>query len=461
MLNKIYVLDTNVLITNPSSFLAYGKNDTVVIPYKVIEELERHKLDSGDVGFAVKSCSRLLMAVIGDTKQETLKTGIELQNKSTLKVIAARDLKHVETVGALKSGDDHILAVCVGLDKTHPEIAVTLVSNDMLLKIRANSFNIPSESHLGSANVKSLEDLYSGNQETFVGDEMISTYWEEEADSTKNFSVSEKELNLAEKLSPNEFVVLRQHGVKVKRPWSVVRRTGSGVKKHLRFVPEHQLDKLEPLNIEQHMAIDLLMDPKVHLVSLMGQAGTGKTILSIEAGLRQVMRDKRYKVLLILRPVHSVGKDIGYLPGTKEEKLEPWLAPIKDNLRFLLGDENRGNKKDRRGGDKLDYLFDQGIIEMEAMSFIRGRSIPNAFILVDEAQNINQHELKTILTRVGKGTKVVLTGDIEQTDRNDVGTLTNGLAVSIEKFRKYGIAGHVTLKEGVRSELSALAARIL
>jgi PhoH-like ATPase len=452
MTQTIYVLDTNVLITDPTAFLAYGKGDTVVIPYKVIEELEKHKLDPNELGASVKECSRQLVSVIGDKREETLKNGIQLENGSVLKAIPCKELKGIEVVGPIKSGDDHILACAVGLRKENPDAIVRMVSNDMLLKVRANTFGIPVESHLHRSDVKSLDEIYTGYQKVTVDDETISKYWEEN-NHKEAFSISTDELGLADKVSPNEFIVLNPT---TKRPWSMLRAHEG--KRKLRFVHETKLDKIKPLNIEQAMAVDLLMDPKVQLVSLMGPAGTGKTLLALEAALNQVLSGKCYKTLLVLRPIHTVGKDIGYLPGDKKEKLEPWLAPIKDNLRFLMGDQG---KKTKQGDHNLEYLFDQGKIEMEAMAYIRGRSINNAFILVDEAQNINKHELKTILTRVGKGTKVVLTGDVEQTDRNDVGTLTNGLAVSIERFRKYGIAGHVTLTEGVRSELSALAAKIL
>jgi PhoH-like ATPase len=455
-MKKIYVLDTNVLINDPNAFLSFEKNDTVVIPYKVVEELEKHKIAPGDLGASARACSRAFMAVVGNETQSTLKTGLKLENGSLLKVMSSQDFKHHESVGSLKSGDDHILAVATGLHRTEKNAKVVMVSEDMMLKIRANSFGIPVQSY-GEQAQTSLKDLYSGNKHIEVNDGVLSRYWEEEPrpddEEPKLFSLLPKEIT-KEKLVPNEFVVLGHGGNS--KPYPLLRCVDKA--RRLRFVKKRGLEKLKPLNIEQVMAIDLLMDPKVQLVSLMGQAGTGKTILSIEAGLNQVIgQSKNYKSLIILRPVHPVGKDIGYLPGSKEEKLEPWIAPIKDNLRQLMGT----GKKSKRNESSLDHLFERGIIEVEAMAFIRGRSINNAFILVDESQNLNRHELKTILTRVGKGTKVVLTGDIEQTDRADVGTLTNGLTVAIEKFKKHGISGHVTLKVGVRSELSALAAKVL
>jgi PhoH-like ATPase len=191
---------------------------------------------------------------------------------------------------------------------------------------------------------------------------------------------------------------------------------------------------------------------------VVGQAGTGKTLLAIAAGLHQVMERKQYKSLIVCRPIQPLGKDIGYLPGTMEEKMEPWVAPIKDNLRYLLSADG---KKSRRGEETLQMLFDNGTIEVEAMTFIRGRSIANAYIIIDEAQNLNAHELKTIITRVGEGTKIVLTGDIEQIDNMYVDSVSNGLTIAIEKFKSYSISGHVTLTKGERSTLATLAAQIL
>lgn len=451
---NIFVLDTNVLITDPSAFLVFSKNDEVVIPYKVIEELEKHKLDANSVGVAVKECSRKLMAVIEDKTEKTLKDGIELNNGSILKVINSMELNSDSTVGPLVTGDDHILAACVHLSKDENN-KVTLVSNDMLLNIRASSFNIPYKNHFISDQIRSLEDLYSGYQFITVDDEVQSKYWEECEEGSEVFSVTAKELGLTE-LNPNELVILNQNKKKTKKPWAILKTNEDG--KTFGFVRETKLDKLKALNVEQYISVDLLTDSSVQLVSLMGPSGTGKTILAVEAGLKQVLSDKTYKNLLVLRPIQPVGKDIGYLPGEKSEKLEPWIAPIKDNLRFLLGENG---KKTKNGENKLQYYFEQGIIEVEAMAYIRGRSINNAFIIVDEAQNISLHELKTILTRVGKGTKIVLTGDVEQIDRHDVNAITNGLAIAIERFKKYKIAGHVTLKESVRSELAALSAKIL
>ena len=214
---------------------------------------------------------------------------------------------------------------------------------------------------------------------------------------------------------------------------------------------------IEARNKEQTFALDLLMDPKVQVITLIGKAGSGKTLCAIAAGLEQVTEkstkntDPKYKKLVVSRPIQPMGKDIGFLPGTMQEKMTPWLAPIQDNLRFLLGDDKIA----------LELYLDKGIIELEALTYIRGRSISNAFIIIDEAQNLTIHEVKTIITRVGEGTKIVLTGDIEQIDNAYTDETSNGLAYAVEKFKLYDIAGHVTLQKGERSNVATLAASIL
>lgn len=462
--DTIYVLDTNVLINNPRAFLEYEANDVVVIPYKVIEELEKHKLDPGFLGKSIKECSQELMSVIKGADDTTLKSGIELENGSILKSFSCKSLKYIESVGSIKSGDDHILASAVGLSKEHQDCDVKLVSNDMLLKIRANTFGIPCEGTFEHKDTRTLDKIYSGYRALEVDVDVASKFWEEHSNDKLKFSMSPEQIGIKGKLNPNEYVVLKDPKRDInKGPWAILKSVKD--KRKLRIVDEIRFNKIQPLNVEQAIAADMLMDEDIHLASMMGVAGSGKTLLALEAGLEQVLDQKRYEKLVVLRPIHTVGKDIGYLPGDLKEKLEPWLAPIKDNLKFLLSD-NKPKKKSKQGSDKqqmktLDYLFDREIIEIEALAYIRGRSIDNAYIIVDEVQNTNQHELKTILTRVGKNTKIVLTGDVEQSDRSDLCVMTNGLAIAIEKFKKHGIAGHVTLREGVRSELSELAARIL
>jgi len=212
---------------------------------------------------------------------------------------------------------------------------------------------------------------------------------------------------------------------------------------------------LKPRNKEQTFALDLLMDPTVPVVTLIGKAGSGKTLLALAAALQQTFgetaNDRIYNRIVVTKPVEPVGKDIGFLPGTRDEKMLPWLAPIQDNLQFLFGNDKM----------TLDMHIDEGRIEVEAMTYIRGRSICNSFIIIDEAQNMNRHEIKTVLTRVGEGTKIVLTGDIEQIDNIYIDSTNNGLSYLVEKFKDQEIAGHVTLLKGERSKVASVSARIL
>ena len=208
---------------------------------------------------------------------------------------------------------------------------------------------------------------------------------------------------------------------------------------------------VRPRNKEQSFGLDLLMDTDVPIVTLVGKAGCGKTLMAIASGLEQVLEQKKYSRLVVSRPVQPLGKDIGYLPGTLEEKMTPWLAPIEDNLKYLMGNDK----------DVLDMYVDKGLIEIEALTYIRGRSIANAYIVIDEAQNLTSHELKTIITRVGEGTKIILTGDVEQIDNAYIDETSNGLTYAIEKFKAHELSGHITLKKGERSRVATLASKIL
>jgi PhoH-like ATPase len=340
-------------------------------------------------------------------------------------------------------------------------------------------------------------------------EETLSRFWEEyqgfahgDFSASPHFSMGDQIKPKNCPLKENDFLIINYD--KNIKPYMLLRYCDEG---KYRFVKEQRFEKLKPLNVEQVVAFELLTDPSVHFVTLIGSSGTGKTIIAIESALEQIMGpNKKYKRLVIIRPIHPVGKDIGYLPGDMREKLDVWMSPIKDNLKFLLEDNEEmaasvdsfggnkvlkpgfetarynGQKRNRKGnrryhdekrqasgaatqhhqpGTTLDYFLNKGIIEVEALTYIRGRSINNSIILLDESQNISAHELKAVLTRAGQNTKVIFTGDIEQIDRLDLSIKFNALTTAIQKFHGYALFGHVSLHEGLRSELSALAARIL
>ena len=296
-------------------------------------------------------------------------------------------------------------------------------------------------SQLRLQNTKNESKLYSGFVKHLVDDQLIDQFYEGEEITL------EKEDG---KFSSNEFVMLVSNSNDKKTALARFINYSSPLKK-IRDYKGKGPWGLNPRNKEQMFAFDLLMDENVPIITLIGKAGCGKTLLAIAAGLEQVLEKDIYKKLVVSRPVQPLGKDIGYLPGTMEEKMRPWLMPIQDNLDFLMN----GKKSN------MDMFFENGTIQVEALTYIRGRSISNAFIIIDEAQNLTMHELKTIITRVGENTKIILTGDIEQIDSVYLDATSNGLSYAVEKFKPHEISGHVTLVKGERSKVATLASKVL
>ena len=455
-MNKTYILDTNVLLSDSNALFSFQENN-IILPFIVIEELDRHKDRQDDVGRNARETARRLSLI---TKQDKdLTRGVSLgEGLGTLRVLSLLDAaagKVIEIPSELeeiKSGDNRIVKFCLNyINNADKNENVILVTRDILLQLKCISMKINVEDYKKFNVASDAHRLYSGC--TTVSDVDVSDFYTNHAD----FRLAEE---VTDKLQPNEFVILRDSA---EGSSSAVTRF-IHKDKPLRKITKKILGKFETRNKEQEFAIDLLLDQSVKLVTLVGSAGTGKTLCALAAGLEQVIGNGGkggaklgYKSLVVCRPIQPVGKDIGFLPGTLQEKMEPWIAPIKDNLRYLITEGKKGNFND----EILQEYFDQGIIEVEAMAFIRGRSIANAFIIIDEAQNLNLHELKTILTRVGENTKIVLTGDICQIDNMYLDSTSNGLAIAVEKFKQYSIAGHVTLTKGERSELATLAARVL
>lgn len=448
METKTYILDTNVLLSDPMALFSFKEHD-LVIPMIVLEELDRHKDRQDEVGRNARETSRKLTEITKEHKafKDPVPLGdnlgkLYIMSISSLGFNDVKELLPSELEG--KSGDNQILALCLALKKKleKSEKEAVLISRDILLRLKANALGVTSDDYKKLHVAKSAAGLYSGSAE-LVGSFDLDSFFEQGKLEFPEELVSEYHENQYLNVSNPE---TSQH--------ALMRLKGNVGHKITEFAP----CKINGKNAGQRCAIDALLDPQLPLVTVVGQAGTGKTLLAIAAGLHQVMERKQYKSLIVCRPIQPLGKDIGYLPGTMEEKMEPWVAPIKDNLRYLLSADG---KKSRRGEETLQMLFDNGTIEVEAMTFIRGRSIANAYIIIDEAQNLNAHELKTIITRVGEGTKIVLTGDIEQIDNMYVDSVSNGLTVAIEKFKSYSISGHVTLTKGERSTLATLAAQIL
>jgi PhoH-like ATPase len=437
-MQKHFVLDTNVLIHDPRAFLQFADNE-VVIPIFVIEEVDQFKKEASERGRNAREVARLLDALRAEGAR--LSDGATLPSGGRLRVASAA--RSVPTTLRESQIADHLILM-VALDvrdanKGEPTIFVT---KDVNLRIRADALGLTSMDF--EAEQIDIDELYSGMTELEVPGSDVDAF----------YTAGTLELSQSS-LKSNQYVLLRDRDSSSHS--ALGRFDGAGRK----LLPLRKLREgvwgIRPRNKEQHCALDLLLADDVKLVTLIGKAGTGKTMLALAAGLQKVVEEQVYSKLLVSRPIFPLGRDVGYLPGDIEEKLNPWMQPIYDNVEFLMG----LSKAERKNGRSHAELIDMGYIEIEPLTYIRGRSIPNQFIIVDEAQNLTPHEVKTIITRVGEATKVVLTGDPYQIDNPYVDATSNGLTTVVEKFKGEPVAGHVTLSKGERSPLAELASNLL
>tara|TARA_R100001509_G_scaffold10921_2_gene5769 strand:+ start:1896 stop:3314 length:1419 start_codon:yes stop_codon:yes gene_type:complete len=434
-MKKTIILDTNVYLTEASSIFSFGRNN-IAIPTVVLDEIDRHKHRQDTAGLNARTMNRVLDSL---RTKGSLMDGVPL-GRGKGKVFAAHyDPKFLPQGMDETDSDNKIIAIALRMRSLGHDVA--MVSRDLNMRVKSDACGIECYDYHPQKAVSSVENLFTGVLEVETDDVIIDKFY------------SQKELILDEVgkgINPNQFLVLKNKNSNKSAMCRYVSED-KPLKKVNKF---KNIWGLSAKNKEQQFAMDLLFDKDVHVLSLTGPAGTGKTLLATACALEQVINTSSksggYDKLIITRPVQPMGRDIGFLPGTIEEKMMPWVAPIRDNLEHLFGDRTA-----------LDMQIEQGTIEIEAMTYIRGRSIANAFLIVDEAQNLTAHELKTIITRVGHGTKLVLTGDVQQIDNSYVDSVSNGLTHAVEKFKKYEISGHITLTKGERSKLATLAAEIL
>ncbi|MEH6946826.1 MULTISPECIES: PhoH family protein [Peribacillus] len=442
-MGKIYVLDTNVLLQDPYSIFSFEANE-VVIPAVVLEELDSKKRYMDEIGRNARQVSKL---IDGFREKGKLHDGIPLHNGGKLRIeLNHRSFHELQEIFVEKTNDNRILAVAKNIsleEETKPDgKAVILVSKDTLVRVKADAIGLESEDFLNDRVVE-LDHIYPGFKEIYVTVDKLNQFY-----MKGHLLLSELK---KETYFPNQFLLMKDELGGSASAIGMVDDHKKMVKK-LHYEGEH-IWGIKPRNVQQTMALDILLRKDLPLVTLIGKAGTGKTLLALAAGLLQTEDQGIYKKLLVARPIVPVGKDIGYLPGEKEEKLRPWMQPIFDNLEYLFNTKKPG---------ELDaILAGMSSIEVEALTYIRGRSIPDQFIIIDEAQNLTKHEVKTILTRVGDRSKIVLMGDPEQIDHPYLDEYNNGLTYVVEKFKQEKIAGHVKLVKGERSGLAQLAANLL
>jgi PhoH-like ATPase len=432
---KNYVLDTNVLLHDARAFHAFADNN-VVIPIYVIEEVDTFKKDQSELGRNARQVARLLDEV---RHSGSLATAQPLSTGGSVRVALSKNPPKNPSYDS-RSMDQRILELALEVRDADPKTPTIMVTKDVNMRVRGDALGLQTADF--EPERISIDELYPGNRELLVPSGVIDEFY-------ANSSVVVD----APGLHANEFLTLKDEGGK-----SALTRWDKGAGK---AVPVKKLREgvwgIKPRNREQHFGLDLLLNDDIKLVTLVGKAGTGKTLLAIAAGLQKVTEEQVFSKLLVSRPVFPLGRDIGYLPGTIEEKLNPWMQPIYDNLELLLG----LNKSDKKEGRSYAELVDLGFVEIEPLTYIRGRSLPNVYMIVDEAQNLTPHEVKTIVTRAGEGTKIILTGDPYQIDHPYLDSSNNGLTTVAERFKNEAIAGHVILTKGERSPLAELATQIL
>ncbi|MEE3715796.1 PhoH family protein [Tumidithrix elongata RA019] len=441
-MKKVFVLDTNVLLHDPNAMWQFEDND-VVLPITVIEELDRFKKQPEMTGRNARQASRNLDAL---RQKGHLTDGVTLEKGGLLRVALCQRQTLQELPAELErdSGDNAILAVALEL-KHQCQCPVIVVSKDTNLRIKADALGLTAEDYENDK--VDVDELYTGTVEVLLTSDRIDQLY-------KQGSIS-----LEQEFFPNQALTL----VDEANPSHTALAIFDGITKQivpLSKLASSEVSHIRARNREQKFALELLLRDAISLVTLVGQAGTGKTLLAIAAGLTKVADDRDYTRLLISRPVVPMGKDLGYLPGDVNEKLTPWMQPLYDNFDLIFGAQDAVNKfAHRRKG--YEELIQHGLLQIEPLTYIRGRTIPKQFFIVDEAQNLTPHEVKTILTRAGEDTKIVLTGDINQIDNPYVDASSNGLTYVIERFKQDPIAGHITLVKGERSKLAERAVALL
>ena len=438
---RAFVLDTNVLLYDPNCLNVFKEHD-VYIPITVIEEVDSFKKELSETGRNARTVSRQLDAL---REKGRLSEGVETMGGGHLRVCLAPDGDKLPKAFGKATNDNLILTTVKHLF-AELEREVIFVTRDTNMRIKADALGVRAEDY-ENAHIDFDGEQYRGVTERSVAGDIIDAIY---AKGSVAFDDGE--------LHANQFVMLHNEA----QPNQTAMARFDARNGRLKLVGRYKegIWGIFARNKEQLFALELLLDDSVNLVTIDGVAGTGKTLLAIACGLRKTADERQFRRLVVSRPIFPLGRDIGYLPGDLNDKLNPWMKPIFDNLELLLGsqDEEQG-----RNGRAPSYqpLIDQGIIEVEPLTYIRGRSMPRQYFIVDEAQNLTPHEVKTVITRAGEGTKIILTGDPNQIDNPYVDATSNGLTYVVERFKDSSIAGHITLRKGERSELAEQAAELL
>lgn len=429
-MKKTFIIDTSVLLYHEDSVHAFP-DCNLIIPMVVLEELDTFKTRKDAVGNAARYVNRFL----DDLRSKgSFLDGILMENGQ--KIFVSSDFEKLDALPESKN-DNIILCSAIYHAKKHENVC--LLTRDISLRIKADSFGIAADNYRKDKANVSRKNAFTGVTVLEVEDYEVEDFYREG-------EVSPEDLDLQIKLYENEFVVLKGYGKK-----SALGRFYNDKINKLRYVPKDGVNKIKPKNKEQTFSMDVLMDPTISMVTITGKAGSGKTLLSVVTAISQLL-EGQYKKLIITRPNISMSKDIGFLPGTKEEKMGAWVQPIFDNMKIAFSES---------GVSYMETMIERGTIEIESLSYIRGRSLPDTIFIVDEAQNITYHEAKAVLTRMGENSKIILLGDVEQIDAPHLDATSSGLTSIVELFKDFDESAHITLLKGERSRLATYAAKIL
>ena len=444
-LPSVYVLDISVLLYTPDAIFDFPMKE-VLLPVSILDALEPLRKDLGEKG----RVANLVSKILDECRQlGNLVEGVSLPNGGKLRIeLADPETEAIPFSFNSRNPSNRILAVAWLLSRENKD--VVFVSRDENLRTKANTLNVPTISYQGRRRDDS--NLYSGIHHCEVSKKKLRNLNQQSFISMEEV---QSELDENVKFFPNQGLLLNNPEVPEEDVLAIYNQSKN---KFLTVSKEQGVWGIRPRNLEQRLALALLVDPNISIVTLSGKAGTGKTLLALAVGLQQMMVDNIYSRMLVSRPIFPMGRDLGFLPGDTQEKLSPWMQPIFDNLELLI---NNTSEKKSSKHDSYQELMERGMLVVEPLTYIRGRSIPNQHMIVDEAQNLTPHEMKTIVSRAGDGTKIVLTGDPNQIDNTDVNLSSNGLSTLVERFKGSQLAGHVRFTSVERSSLAELAANVL
>ena len=460
---RLYILDTNVLMHDPTSIFRFEEHD-VLIPMMVLEELDAAKKGLSEVARNVRQVSRFIGEMMQRQHVDDLENGLELQEPDGLELETGTGRLYFQTTmpethsSLLRDGsfaDNEILSTALALRDAHPERHIVLVSKDINLRIKAAILGVQAEDYYNDRALDDLSLLYRGlriHDESFWDQYPQLESWSENGRAHYRVPLGE-----GNGWYPNQCVAIGEGSGGVEA--TVKEIEGDSVK--LQLVDDYYEARknvwgIHARNREQNFALNLLMDPDVDFVTLMGTAGTGKTLLALAAGLSQTLDEKRYSEIIVTRATVSIGEDIGYLPGTEEEKMTPWMGALTDNIEVLTQPAEGGEWGRAATNDLLSSR-----VKVRALNFMRGRTFLNRYVIIDEAQNITPKQMKALLTRAGPGTKMVCLGNVEQIDTPYLTETTSGLTFAVDRFKDWAHSGHITLRRGERSRLADFASEAL